>query len=715
MKPLRTLFLITFGIFCNQTQLFCQSNNFWEALEGPRDVDQIHLIAQNLNEQLFVVMGDTMFRSPDQGATWIPAVTGLNTTALESGRFFTSRSGQFYFANSYHVKYRYNNTQESWSQVDNQAPLTNNPLGFDIDTTGRFWHVQYFDEEVYYSDDEGGTYTRVFLDTNPIGKVEKIASLDENHQLLWTNQGATSYLYRFDISGKVELIDSGNNLLSYVGFSPYTSTGFYMGYNIYKRSTDGGLTWTELPVVQNGDNLYINEMVFDSTGTIWGFGSDHTRVYRSDDDGLTWKAPPNLIKDKRYFKIPDGDFFEANDNCIGLTFAQSTDEGETWKDLADAFGFPSTSGLIQDAKGSLYVESCRKQGYEWSSDNGQTWSDYVIKDSLDVKLSSLITRTDSFMMAVGQNGKVYRSFNNGVDWQVVSALPFQPTYASYYMRLYQGFQGDIHFFGAKNWYKTTNDGDNWELLDITLYRPDMIDEVLFLPNGDIYINHGDLCLLYKASTGTTEVFAYDVYLLHSTVDGYVYFTKSIVWPLTGELYRIAPNSNYTPEKVLEGTGPFISCTSNNAGDVYVLLNGFLHRSLDNGLNWEAIADMPTYGSNADFYVGFDQHLYACFDNQVVHRSLDGTVSIHVEPSKTDMLKIYPNPFNNQLIFDLMDDQQPGEHTIHLFDALGRAIRREVFYGLKFTMAVGDLHPGVYFYRLDGSSGIEGSGTLYRAE
>ncbi|RKS26593.1 putative secreted protein (Por secretion system target) [Flavobacterium endophyticum] len=129
-----------------------------------------------------------------------------------------------------------------------------------------------------------------------------------------------------------------------VAFSPISKSKFYMGRSLGPNGINGGLyitedfgaTWTErLPGFtfseitfnpQNGNDILI--------GTSIGFGIHAERVYRSTDGGTTWTNLPITWTDQTLNNITKIAFHPTNPNYIILLeeneIVKSTDGGLTW-------------------------------------------------------------------------------------------------------------------------------------------------------------------------------------------------------------------------------------------------------------------------------------------------------------------------------------------------------------------------------------------------
>jgi len=74
--------------------------------------------------------------------------------------------------------------------------------------------------------------------------------------------------------------------------------------------------------------------------------------------------------------------------------------------------------------------------------------------------------------------------------------------------------------------------------------------------------------------------------------------------------------------------------------------------------------------------------------------------------------IYPNPFINSTTLELPDYQENNQYALRIFDMMGREVMSlpDIRNG-KNTIERGNLVAGIYFYTLNDSKNIIGSGKL----
>lgn len=189
--------------------------------------------------------------------------------------------------------------------------------------------------------------------------------------------------------------------------------GHGSGAIVYKRSTDGGLTWSErLPTPENWATSRevptIHRLVDPQTGEkaliMWS-GLHPARIARSEDDGRSWTPLQPVgdwggivvmgcverLKDGTYLAMfhDDGRFLRAggrreNPVRFRLLATRSADFGRTWSEpkvvLDDTRLQPCEPGLIRSPDGKtlavLLRENARRRNslVIFSRDEGRTWT-----------------------------------------------------------------------------------------------------------------------------------------------------------------------------------------------------------------------------------------------------------------------------------------------------------------------------------------------------
>lgn len=171
---------------------------------------------------------------------------------------------------------------------------------------------------------------------------------------------------------------------------------------LLRRSFDGGVTWTEPRVIQDGGGPVTAgnpaPVVDRETGRIHlHFCIDNRTAWvtESDDDGETWSEPREItqyVKDERYpwyatgpchgIQLQSGRLLiPAYQNRHSHT-VYSDDHGATWHRGATLTGPTGECAAVETVDGRVYM-NCRNQNegtetyrlYAWSSDGGENFTE----------------------------------------------------------------------------------------------------------------------------------------------------------------------------------------------------------------------------------------------------------------------------------------------------------------------------------------------------
>lgn len=153
--------------------------------------------------------------------------------------------------------------------------------------------------------------------------------------------------------------------------NPYTPLGtlslapdgtlLLLSYERYRRSTDGGQTWAELPTPAPGGSILGFAADYATSPTVYAyFGIDTPYLARSRDGGLTWEpltAVPAIGPFAPNFKFAAAGralYLYTSDYAGTARLARSLDEGTTWQE-ADQRSIQGTYQLAVGADGRLWL------------------------------------------------------------------------------------------------------------------------------------------------------------------------------------------------------------------------------------------------------------------------------------------------------------------------------------------------------------------------
>jgi sialidase-1 len=244
---------------------------------------------------------------------------------------------------------------------------------------------------------------------------------------------------------------------------------FFQGTDlVYKRSFDGGATWSTLAVLYSNSSVEEANVIGNaapvqdvSTGRIWmPFCRNNEEVFMtySDDDGATWATPtyqPHLVKtDWKWVGLgpPAGLQLSSGrmvipgyhttlwkgDGCAskGHTLV-SDDHGESWRIGSETFGgsfLANECQAVELRNGSLLVNARVVSAHRIqviSHDGGITFEPgYIVPDLVETiegcegsivknpNSEALYFSIPNFRGVIRQNMTVFESLDDGLTWHV---------------------------------------------------------------------------------------------------------------------------------------------------------------------------------------------------------------------------------------------------------------------------------------------------------
>lgn len=109
--------ILAFCLILPTDNLVAQSA-FWQALDGPKGIQEIYALASNDSGLLLMRKEYKIYCSTDSGNSWSLCMNGLGTNTVTIDKFLQSPDGVFYIARPNENKlYRYNATENLWTAI----------------------------------------------------------------------------------------------------------------------------------------------------------------------------------------------------------------------------------------------------------------------------------------------------------------------------------------------------------------------------------------------------------------------------------------------------------------------------------------------------------------------------------------------------------------------------------------------------------------------
>jgi len=264
----------------------------------------------------------------------------------------------------------------------------------------------------------------------------------------------------------------------------------------YKRSTDGGSSWTTKRLTWNAGSSYIPAIATDSSGNIHVVWYDYTpgnaEIYykRSTDGGSSWQPTKRLTwnaGDSLWPSIatdPSGNihivWVDETPGNWEIYYKRSTDGGSSWttKRLTWNAGYSYEPAIATDPSGNIHIVWVDETPgnveiyYKRSTDGGSSWTTKRLTwNSGDSGLQAIATDPSGNIYVVWMddtpgNREIYykRSTDGGSSWQSTKRLTWNAGF-SQCPAIVTDSSGNIHVVwedttpgNAEIYYKRSTDG-----------------------------------------------------------------------------------------------------------------------------------------------------------------------------------------------------------------------------------------------------------------
>lgn len=184
-------------------------------------------------------------------------------------------------------------------------------------------------------------------------------------------------------------------------------------YGLYLETRDGGKAWKERVLKSNplsadadsptmeedlGDDLHLNQIAASETGKLY-MAAEAGNVYRSDDEGETWRRLPSPYEGSFFGVLPLSEDALLLFGLQGHLY-RSSDAGETWRRIATGAEAVLMDGVrLED--GSIVIVGFAGTVLT-SRDNGETFNIHRQEDRSG--LATVAESQDGTLLVVGQSG-----------------------------------------------------------------------------------------------------------------------------------------------------------------------------------------------------------------------------------------------------------------------------------------------------------------------
>jgi hypothetical protein len=688
-----------------------KSNAQWVKMNGPYEASVCSFAV--MDSIIFAgTIGAGIYRSTDNGVTWIPS----NGTMTSTYTLCLAVSGKNIYAGSATAQGISLSTDNgtTWEAVNNGLPP--NPWAYEPDqVTGVidrlvasgsnvFASMRLSPEAFYLSTDNGSDWTSA--NVGAISGISALAVIGNNFFIgssngvyISTNNGTTWTTMGLTDSTITSCAVSGTNLYASTNSAVYLSTNngttwttadsglpnsgiiglsANISYVIAKTSTqgfflttNGGKSWGTL----GSNGLPGNDAVpgaFIPGGTNLFYGSIDWGIYRSTDNGKNWSVANTGLEETSIMALAatrNTAFVTTRNDLYG-----SSQSGIDWIPISNI------AGPLVASDSTIY--GFNSTGICYSTDEGKDWITPLNTGiPTGFYYAALAVAGTNFYLGgasvcgVCDQGGVYLSTNSGGSWNKKGLANISVLVAN---------GTNIYSVSQNGFLISTDLGSTWNALTLP-----SIGNQLGL-NG----------IVFRGS---------EMFVGFNGLSGGVFWGGVLRSTDGGKEWEFIDNG-------LPGTTQWVTCLAVQGSNIFAGTTAGVYVLNSDDTNWTAVnTGLPSTSLRIDYLAATDSDLYASISGIVWKRPISEITTAVAQPptntATTFMLsQNYPNPFNPSSIINY---QLPINTfvTLDIYDMLGKKVKTLIdeyqTAGNHSVLINGsNLSSGVYFYRITAGRFIE---------
>jgi len=664
------LFILIF-LFLNPLFIFSQSG-YWEYTNGPHS-GTINDYSFSGNNIVYAAADNGVYKSTDGGESWFH----LGISGVEIWGICKTSSGALLAGIYGNGINRTTDEGQTWVQTTTYSSYI-----YDIKQINPDLILFATPNGVFKSTNDG-------LSWNSILSAAFATSIDVSSDGIIYVSAADAGIYRSSNNGsnwsKIPNSHLGNAFSVNVANNGYLFVTTWNG-SIY-RSTNDGLTFEDL---SSKNRIYKTYMSVTTNDGYLYTGTFYQGIWSSSDYVDTWTK--QYLGERTNFFVrklcegPNGKVFASvnGNGCI-----QTTNHGAHWNGYRFRDSHRPTYFMLRANDGSILSSTSQT-----STDNGMNWvySDYdFLPSSFAInKENGYLFASDNSAMDIPLEG-IYRSTNNGIDWEFIFIKNFGPG-----AHVYVSGNGDVYAISYYTGvFKSTNNGLNWSHITSTRFTALAANQnfIFGKTNTEIY-RSSDNGNIWNLILSLPSYFG----VIFNASNGDIYTDGN------GTLYMSSNNGDDWTD--MEISGNSTSIIENESGRIFisVLGSGVYMRSGDEWINISY--DLGNYEVNSLCFNDAGQLLAGT--NAGVYRTYSSIISVNNFdqniPNNFILHQNYPNPFNPRTVIPfslkksayvkLIAYDIRGVEIQKLADGKYSAGEYEVDFMGKFSSS------GVYFYKIE---------------
>lgn len=358
-------------------------------------------------------------------------------------------------------------------------------------TNGDLYAGLWSREGIYRSTDQGSSWLETGL---PHGQVSKIVINNAGTIFAAISNGEVLRSFDDGVGWSVSasgIVDFNGSL----AYDPDLDILFAATSEFFSRSLDGGDSWQVVSVdfplarvrclaaVPGGGPLFV--------------GTNQDKVFRSDNDGVTWVPFATGIAANGIYDllvVPEGDIFAAS---YGDGIYRAAWAGGPWTQLANGLDDAYCLAIGRDPSGNLWAGT-HSSGTYTSQNGGQDWVAARAGIEMRETRDFLFLGGNEFLAACNGGG-VFRTADNGATWSPSSVGMNRTQIMAMLLTENEDMFAATHGAGV---HRSTDGGATWDPANEGIVDP-IVYDIVSHPDGDIFCGTWDTHIYYSTDSGGT--------------------------------------------------------------------------------------------------------------------------------------------------------------------------------------------------------------------
>ena len=649
----------------------------WELQHPEVELDKLSDVYVSEDGNGWAVGAQLIFHTTDSGANWQQQSSNISNPNAFSIHYMEGSSGmRAYLGNSF--LHQTTDGGISWVQQD----LSSTGGIYDIQSPIANTIILMAANKIFHSSDDGLNWEIVLENSSRLQSLsfgtstEGWVSVKDGGLYHTSDSGASWKLWASPPSTEDLMISFTDENIGFAN----------AGRHLY-ATTDGGMTW-ELKA-ENAFSIPLKQLAAANATQLYGYSGN--RVYFSSNGGSNWSFSTKIYYGDKYGRfhtrssgevwlpcrfssifhttsatnqwddqIENGKdrlkFIRFYDDNIGLTgggnraLLKTTDGGDNWVNISNPTDQLENYNDILFLNENEYLLA--GDSIYRSDDGGQSWTSTSIAS---VEIVGFYN-SGSQLYAMGNNGRIYWSEDDGLNWQEISNNIGSTIFSVFFLSESEIFAGTL----SGLIYKTEDGGDSW--VETSTPSNSLISDIYFI----------------NENTGFATVQAWSNTILYSNDGGQSWSERTLpataIW---NQIHFIDEQNGW----ICEGNA--------SSGRIIQTSNG--------GQSWEEIyLGSPLFGIEVKRSNGVDKIWAAGIAGIIEHNNI--LVGLSSQRPTPEQLVVFPSPTTRHEINMKWPENIGQKARLTLSDVSGKVIMNQEIQTNTSRLVLPNISPGIYFIK-----------------